>query len=657
MAPERIEVWLRMRDARRFQSDAKGSASALRSISSAAGSRVWGRFNTGLQGARQQLAGIGTATKVAGAGFVAMGAVSGKMGLNFNATMESNTVAFTNFLGSTKRATVFLDDLYQMAAKTPFEFPELAGAARKFLAFGFTADETKKTLNTVGDAVAGIGGGTEEIQRLVMSLGQIQAKGKLSTEELMQMAELGIPAFGILRKEFDMTGKELEKALRTGAIGADKGIAALTKGMDERFKGSSAAQAKTFQGQWSTIKDNFNKFMGDVTKPLFNILKSDVFPFLNQMIQGALPLFEDLMNALKPMAPFIENVVLPLLKGFAIGIGSMLVGAIKIAIFGIGILAKALGFIGEFLAPLKPAFEVIGYLLSFFFGGAIIKAVIKGVAGFVALLRVLARPLSIAGQTMGTLGKYFGMLPGPVQAVAKIIMFVAGGPFLFLIRNATKLGFLLRGLSFIGRTVGRVFQFVTRIYAGVGQAVLRVGAMIGGKLMPVLRLLPAPFQRAGAIAGKVWEVIKKGAVGVVLAIAGMPAKIKNAASGMFDGIKEAFRSAINFVIGAWNNLGFHVKGPGPLPDINIDTPNIPLLGMGGTITRSGPTIMNEFGPELLNLPTGAKVTPLVSPPGPIDLSEMSRGGGGGKKVIQLVVGRRVLADAVIDDFEDRKALT
>ncbi|OZF09811.1 hypothetical protein CH300_00070 [Rhodococcus sp. 15-1154-1] len=70
-------------------------------------------------------------------------------------------------------------------------------------------------------------------------------------------------------------------------------------------------------------------------------------------------------------------------------------------------------------------------------------------------------------------------------------------------------------------------------------------------------------------------------------VTALPGRISSAASGLWDGIKNSFRSAINWLISAWNNfsLGFDFK----IPVINkqvtfrIDTPNLPLLAGGGTI--------------------------------------------------------------------------
>ena len=70
-----------------------------------------------------------------GVGLAAVGAASVKSA----AELQSVTTAFTNMLGSAEKASAFVGDLQNFAAKTPFEFNQVSKAAQKFLAFGFTA--------------------------------------------------------------------------------------------------------------------------------------------------------------------------------------------------------------------------------------------------------------------------------------------------------------------------------------------------------------------------------------------------------------------------------------------------------------------------------------------------------------------------------------
>jgi len=90
--------------------------------------------------------------------------------------------------------------------------------------------------------------------------------------------------------------------------------------------------------------------------------------------------------------------------------------------------------------------------------------------------------------------------------------------------------------------------------------------------------------------------------------------IGGAFSGMWEGIKEGFRGAMNWIIEKWNSLA-SVKAPDWVPLIGGKAllPGIPLLAEGGTMRVGGAAVVGDNGPELLNLPTGAQVTPLPQP--------------------------------------------
>ncbi len=101
--------------------------------------------------------------------------------------------------------------------------------------------------------------------------------------------------------------------------------------------------------------------------------------------------------------------------------------------------------------------------------------------------------------------------------------------------------------------------------------------------------------------------------GIVDFITGLPSRIATAAAGMWDGIKNAFRAALNFIIDGWNALEFSLPAAdlGPLGSIGgftIGVPDIPRMVSGG-ISSGATTLVGERGPELVDLPAGARVTP------------------------------------------------
>jgi TP901 family phage tail tape measure protein len=84
---------------------------------------------------------------------------------------------------------------------------------------------------------------------------------------------------------------------------------------------------------------------------------------------------------------------------------------------------------------------------------------------------------------------------------------------------------------------------------------------------------------------------------------GVPGKISAVASGMFNGIKEAFRGVINFIIRGWNSLNFRVPGfkVGPIgyDGFTLGLPKIPELANGAIITQPTLAVVGEAGPEVV----------------------------------------------------------
>lgn len=99
-----------------------------------------------------------------------------------------------------------------------------------------------------------------------------------------------------------------------------------------------------------------------------------------------------------------------------------------------------------------------------------------------------------------------------------------------------------------------------------------------------------------SIPGKVSEWLGE----MVDWVAGLPRRIAKAAAGMWDSIVSNFRGAINTLISLWNGLSFTLGGGSfmgvDIPQVTLNTPDIPYLAEGGVTT--GPTMaMIGEGPE------------------------------------------------------------
>jgi tape measure domain-containing protein len=172
----------------------------------------------------------------------------------FSSQAEQAQAAFSIMFKDVDKAERFMTVMEDFAAKTPFTMQQSANAARKLLAYGFSPKNMEPIMNTLADA-SSASGDPETFDRVGKALGQIRTKGKLASQELLQLTEAGIPAFEILRTKLGLTADEMGKIGHL-KIPADVAINAILKGMQERYAGAASVMSNTVGGMLSTIKDN-----------------------------------------------------------------------------------------------------------------------------------------------------------------------------------------------------------------------------------------------------------------------------------------------------------------------------------------------------------------------------------------------------------------
>lgn len=168
---------------------------------------------------------------------------------------------FSNQLGASAGQKM-MDQLDAFALKTPFKTSGVISNAQKMLAMGWSADTLIEDMEIIGDAAAATGKLDQGLESIVRALAQIKTKGKLSTEELNQLAEAGIAAKPILAEALGYgTGDgglaRLSADLEDGAIGSEQAISALLSGM-QKYKGMMDAMAnEQASGLIAQIQDAF----------------------------------------------------------------------------------------------------------------------------------------------------------------------------------------------------------------------------------------------------------------------------------------------------------------------------------------------------------------------------------------------------------------
>lgn len=225
---------------------------------------------------------IGSISRTAGVGIAAIGAKAISTGISFNKMMETQTVALSGFVGGVKQADKFLNSLFEIAANTPFRFGDIVRGSRTLIAYGLAANDARRTLEGLGNAIAAAGGGSEEIQRSVLALGQIASAGVLHAQDLNQLIQTGVVTVPKLAKRLGMSTLEFRKAMEDGSITSDLFFKKMRDSWekDPMYKGAAAKQAKTFAGQMEKLHDYTERTLGNITKPLFDSLEKKVLPAL-----------------------------------------------------------------------------------------------------------------------------------------------------------------------------------------------------------------------------------------------------------------------------------------------------------------------------------------------------------------------------------------
>nr|DAN56322.1 MAG TPA: tail tape measure protein [Caudoviricetes sp.] len=228
------------------------------------------------------------------------------------ANAEQVDIAFNTMLGP-ERAKKMIADLVEFAKTTPFEMAGLNKATQQMLAYGFAADDVIPMLTDVGNATAALGAGQQGIDAITRALGQMHGKGTAASQEMMQLTEVGIPAWDYLAKALHTDVAGAMEMVTKKAVSADVAIAAIRAGMQGDFGGLMIKQSRTLTGVLSNLADAatatiMKMYQTDGYKKMTDALSKLADP-IQKLVESLMPLFERGMEALASMATNAANAI------------------------------------------------------------------------------------------------------------------------------------------------------------------------------------------------------------------------------------------------------------------------------------------------------------------------------------------------------------
>jgi tape measure domain-containing protein len=240
----------------------------------------------GAQQTERAVGGLGAAIGKLAVAFAGVQAI--KFVFTQAAQLQTQARSLEILAGSAEKAGKIIKELQDLGAITPFTSTELIDSAKRLQAFGVETEKVVETTRRLADASGATGA---ELSGLVTAYGQVQAKGRLQGEELLQFQERGIALQEELRKMYGMTGEEFQKALSKGQVSAKAVEVALINltNAGGKYANGAIAQSDTLNGKLSTLQDSFQRLaqnIGTFFEPVFKFLIDGINAFLDRVNNG-----------------------------------------------------------------------------------------------------------------------------------------------------------------------------------------------------------------------------------------------------------------------------------------------------------------------------------------------------------------------------------
>lgn len=485
---------------------------------------------------------------------------------------SDSTMSVADSMHYAAGAAMELNDwMIKLAIESPFQTEDIAKTFRTAKMYGFTADEAKKLTQDMVDLAAATGSTPFMMERVSLALGQIRLRGKLTGQEIRQLAEAGFPVdemFKELGKTFGKSTAEIQDMQEKGLIPAKTALIAISDVMERNFGGAAKQQMTLLAGLISSFEDI--RAIGGAS-----FMKGLLAPFQNE-IQN-----------------FILSIATPQFREAATRLGYMVAGGIKAGIelakTAIGGLVSVFGnlpnriafFIGSIangiksgLDPITAVSQALSKNLGEGFGNAFL-AVVRTIYSFASIIKRALTEI-FAGDWVSALSTLFGekvagAIVPPLERIATFIETYIRPALNNLFSNISG-----SPDAFVQKILGMAAAFfVLRTAIGLGTAILSpLLTGLGLVLRVILTLAPALAAGFGAIPGIIG--------GIVTSIGGLAGSIAGIVGGIGSSIATVGTtiSSIGIVVGTMlGTIGGAISGIGGLG-----------LAIGAVVTALSPII-------------------------------------------------------------------
>lgn len=304
----------RTKDALKGVKDEKIKDVGLNALANNAGkaAKETKRLKTEQNSLRGVLSGVRSAALAA----FSIGAVVsfGKAVMKASADMEllKKGLAFT--LGNTG-AQKLIENMQTLGEKSAYNSNQLIPLARAWITVGDNAQTATAKMKKIVDCASAYGLTEDQMSRVNLALTQMQAKGKVSSEEMRQLAEAGVPAWQLLSTAMGKPVNELQNLAAQGKL-TQSSIDMLFDGMAKKTQGATNSMANTMEAKFSNIQEAVtNSFaaIGDIIAQGFGV--SDILTLAGNLAEGMKQHFQNIRDNAKQIG--VKNAIVKELQGIS----------------------------------------------------------------------------------------------------------------------------------------------------------------------------------------------------------------------------------------------------------------------------------------------------------------------------------------------------
>jgi len=546
------------------------------------------------------------------------------------------SAAVGGLLAVTNQTAEYADEIDKLSERTGINREELQrwkyAAAQSGADIGKLEVGVKTLSGYMDDAMNGSKKATDAFAALGISVDDLRNK---SQEEIFEevMKSLGDMEQGAQRNALgnDLLGKSYTEMLPLLNSGSE-GMKELRDRADELGIVMSEDMVKanvTFGDTLQDIKESFGGVVRGLTDSFLPMMQQfadfiiDNMPAIQEMLGGVMNSLGDAVAAVLPfLMDLIQNTLPPMIDLFEQIATDILPPVIELftEIFQAVLPPLIELFSGIITAILPPLLDLLTIIIE-----DILPPFIQLFTDVIdAILPPLMELFSqIIDTLLPPLIELFSQIIDAIMPVVielfKTFTEIVLPPLMELIDEIVAV-ILPPLLALFNEIAEIVLPLVMTVFEAMLPVIEPIMNTISAVIKTVLALIKGDWEEVWdgikSFFGNVWDAICKAAEGFGEVFGNIFEGVKKVVLGVWDGIVGGIKKAINWIIDGINTFirGLNkIKIPDWVPAVGgkgINISEIPTLAEGGEILRSGRVIVGEAGPEMLELPQGAKVKPL-----------------------------------------------